>query len=71
MDQQFYRHILPLVNDPNAYSLLQDYIAARIELYRDSLEKLGSYDEIQKTQGRISELRRLQHLKEEVQQEAK
>jgi hypothetical protein len=71
MDKKFYRHILPFVNDPTAYPIFQEYIAARIEQYRDSLEKMSSHDEVIKTQGRISELRRLQHLKEEVQQEAK
>jgi hypothetical protein len=71
MDKQFFRHILPFVNDPTSYGLFQEYIAARIEQYRDHLEKLGSQEEIIKTQGRIAELRRLQHLKDEVQQEAK
>jgi hypothetical protein len=71
MDKKFFRHILPFVNDPNSYDLFQEYIAARIEQYRDYLEKLGSHEEILKTQGKIAELRRLQHLKDEVQQEAK
>jgi hypothetical protein len=71
MDKKFYRQILPLVNDPEPYNLLQQYIAARIEQYRDYLEKLGSQEEVLKTQGKIAELRRLQHLKEEIQQEAK
>jgi len=71
MDKQFYRKMLPLVNDPAVYDLLQEYIDARIEQYRDHLEKLGGWEEIQKMQGKIAELRRLQHLKEEIQQEAK
>lgn len=71
MDKKFSRALLPLVNDPDTYSLLQDYVESRIDICRDSLEKITDVEEIRRTQGRISELRRLQHLKDEIQNEAK
>lgn len=71
MDKKFSRALLPLVNDPDTYSLLQEYVEYRIDICRDSLEKITDVEEIRRTQGRISELRRLQHLKDEIQSEAK
>lgn len=71
MDKKFSRALLPLVNDPDTYSLLQEYVESRIDICRDSLEKITDVEEIRRTQGRISELRRLQHLKDEIQNEAK
>lgn len=71
MDKKFSRSLLPLVNDPDTYDLLQAYVGSRIDICRDSLEKISDVEEIRRTQGRISELRRLQHLKDEIQNEAK
>jgi len=71
MDKKFSRALLPLVNDPDTYNLLQEYVESRIDICRDSLEKITDVEEIRRTQGRISELRRLQHLKDEIQNEAK
>lgn len=71
VDKKFSRSLLPLVNDPETYDLLQAYVESRIDICRDTLEKISDVEEIRRTQGRISELRRLQHLKDEIQNEAK
>jgi hypothetical protein len=71
MDKQFSRTLLPLVNDPDTYALLQAYVESRIDICRDTLEKITDVDEMRRTQGRIAELRRLLHLKDEIQNEAK
>lgn len=71
MDKKLYRSLLPLVNDPDLYPLLQSYIEGRIEMHRNSLETLTNEDDIRRTQGRVAELRRLQSMREEVLDKAK
>ena len=60
-----------LVNNVEAYNLLQDLISGRIEELRNNLESTKVITRINEIQGAIAELRRLQHLREEVTQEAK
>lgn len=71
MDKKLYRSLLPLVNDPELYPLLQAYVEGKIEIHRNSLETLTDEDDIKRTQGRVAELRRLQSMREEVLDKAK
>lgn len=66
MDKAQYRLLLPLVNDRDKMNLLQDYAAARIEGYRDLLEKQKDPQRILEIQGAITELRRFKTLRDEV-----
>ncbi len=71
MDTKLARKSLMLVNNVEAYNLLQDLIAGRIEELRNHLESTKVVTRINEIQGAIAELRRLQHLREEITQEAK
>jgi len=67
MDRELARFVLLLVNDKENYDRLQKIISAKIENHRNSLETTKSPERISEIQGAIAELRRMQHLKEEVQ----
>jgi 5-bromo-4-chloroindolyl phosphate hydrolysis protein len=71
MDKQFYRTLLMLVNDTDKYGLLQSYVDKRIQRLQNTLETCTDLEEVRRLQGRIAELRRLQHLRDEVITEAK
>ena len=66
MDKSFYRLLLPLVNNKEQMDLLHDYAAARIEGFRDLLEKQKDPQRILEVQGAITELRRFKTLRDEV-----
>lgn len=66
MDKAQYRTLLPLVNNRELMNLLQEYAAARIEGYRDLLEKQKDPQRILEVQGAITELRRFKTLRDEV-----
>jgi len=66
MDKSFYRLLLPLVNNKEQMDLLHDYAAARIEGFRDLLEKQKDPQRILEVQGAIAELRRFKTLRDEV-----
>jgi hypothetical protein len=66
MEQQVYRDLLPLVNDRELYSRFMDFVTARIDHLRGSLESASDIDEVRRVQGAIRELRRMQKLKEEA-----
>jgi hypothetical protein len=71
MDKEFYRSLLPLVNDPSVYKLLLSYLDKRIQRLQQTLETVNDTDEFRRIQGRIAELRRMQKLREETITEAK
>ena len=66
MDKSFYRLLLPLVNNKEQMDLLHDYAAARIEGFRDLLEKQKDPQRILEVQGAITELRRFKTLRDKV-----
>lgn len=66
MDKQFFRLLLPLVNNKEQMDLLHDYAAARIEGLRNLLEKQKDPQRILEVQGAITELRRFKTLRDEV-----
>lgn len=66
MDKQFYRSLLPLVNDPDHYALMQEYASARIASFLKQLETAKDIERIREIQGAIAELRRFKTLQDEV-----
>jgi hypothetical protein len=66
MDGPLCKTMLPLVNDPELYPTLQDYINYRIEILRGFLEKTHDHYTILGIQGAITELRRFQTLQDQV-----
>lgn len=70
MDRDIARFVLLLVNDFEQYKRLQAVVEAKIKKHLENLEKTKDTTRIYEIQGAIAELRRWQHLKEEVQQAA-
>lgn len=66
MDKATCRGLLPLVNDREQMGRLENYAAARIEAYRDLLEKQKDPQRILEIQGAVAELRRISTLRDEV-----
>jgi hypothetical protein len=66
MDRDLARFVLLLVNDFEQYKRLQQIVDHRIELLRNSLETSKDPDRIREIQGAIAEMRRWQHLREQV-----
>lgn len=66
MDKATCRGLLPLVNDREQMERLAAYADARIESYRDLLEKQKDAQRILEIQGAIAELRRINTLRDEV-----
>jgi len=54
------------VNDRNNMDLLQEYVAARIAQYHKQLEGTKEHHRVLEIQGAISELRRFNTLRDEV-----
>jgi hypothetical protein len=66
MDRDLARFVLLLVNDFEHYKRLQKIVEHRIEILRNSLETTKDTDRVHEIQGAIAELRRWQHLREQV-----
>jgi hypothetical protein len=66
MDKQFFRELLPLVNDREQYSSLKDYAKARILHYHGLLETTKDHQRVLEIQGAIAELKRIDTLRDEV-----
>jgi hypothetical protein len=66
MNKAQYRKLLLLVNDRDQMDLLQEYVASRVEGFRDLLEKQKDPQRILEIQGAITELRRFKTLRDEV-----
>jgi len=66
MDKEFYRALLPLVNDKQAMEILEGYAVDRIRALHTALEQAQSLEALRSLQGRISELRRFKTLRDEV-----
>lgn len=62
---EFFKQILPLVNDKEIYDLLKSYVDFRINILRGFLEKEKEFSRIKEIQGSIAELRRFYTLREE------
>lgn len=71
MEKSLAKKILPLVNDPDHYPLLQDYIQDRITTYLKYLETQKDFTKIQEMQGAIAELRRFETLRDQALEGAK
>jgi len=70
MNKKLARQTLLLVNSKDMYEALQTVVDYKIEEHRNNLEKTKDITRINEIQGAISELRRLQHLRDEVIQSA-
>jgi hypothetical protein len=66
MNRKLARNTLLLVNDKEMYDRLQAIISSKIEDHRTNLEKTKDMVRVNEIQGAIAELRRFQHLREEV-----
>ena len=63
---EFFREILPLVNDKALYTILKSYVDFRIGILSQFLEREKDVDRIRELQGAIAELRRFHTLREEA-----
>ena len=66
MDKQFFKGILPLVNDRDQYNSLKDYAKARITHYHSLLETTKEHQRVLEIQGAIAELKRIDTLRDEA-----
>jgi|TARA_R110001606_G_scaffold42751_2_gene113893 hypothetical protein len=66
MDKQFFKGILPLVNDRDQYNSLKDYAKARIAHYHSLLETTKEHQRVLEIQGAIAELKRIDTLRDEA-----
>ena len=66
-----YRELLPLVNDLDKYTILQEYAEHRIETLKNILVTQKDFERILELQGAITELKRFKTLRDEVIKEAK
>lgn len=66
MNKEFYRSLLPLVNDKDHFDILVEYAAQRIEVLRTLLETCKDPSRILEIQGSITELRRIATLRHET-----
>ena len=66
MEKVLAKKLLPLVNDIDKYSLLQEYIDNRVETMRNFLENTKDHTKILEVQGSITELRRFQTLRDQA-----
>jgi hypothetical protein len=66
MDKHFFKGLLPLVNDRDQYASLKDYAKARIWYYHGLLETVKDHQRVLEIQGAISELKRIETLRDEV-----
>ena len=64
--KQFYKALVPLVNNEYSRDALVKYADHRIETLRTYLEVQKDHTKILELQGAIAELKRLQTLKDEV-----
>lgn len=71
MEKNVAIEIIPLVNDPAKYPLLQVFVEARIDTLRGYLENTKEHNKILEIQGAIAELRRFQTLREQAIEGAK
>ena len=71
MDKEFYRAMLPFVNDKKQMDLLLEYTLGKISLLHNQLETSKEQNRISEIQGAIAELRRFRTLRDEVIQGAK
>ncbi len=71
MEKTLAKAILPLVNSQDNYTILQEYIDARIEAMRSFLENTKDHNKILEIQGSIAELRRFQTLRDQALESAK
>lgn len=62
---EFFKEILPLVNDKGMYTLLKSYVDFRIGILSQFLEREKDVDRIREIQGAIAEMRRFHTLREE------
>lgn len=66
MNRKLARQSLLLVNSKDMYDSLQSVISYKIEEHRNNLEKTKDASRVLEIQGAIAELRRFQHLRNEI-----
>ena len=71
MDKNFYRAMLPFVNDKKQMDLLLEYTLGKILMLHQQLETTKEQNRVLEIQGAIAELRRFRTLRDEVIQGAK
>tara|TARA_B100000424_G_C22871828_1_gene464241 strand:- start:658 stop:879 length:222 start_codon:yes stop_codon:yes gene_type:complete len=71
MDTKLAKKVLPLVNTAKFSELLHEYLAAKISEQHRVLEQSDDTATLHRAQGAITALKKLMHMKDEVQGSAK
>ena len=70
MDKELARYFLLMVNEKDWHDRFQKLIDLKINNHLHTLETTKEHNRVLEVQGAIAELRRLQHLRDEVNQAA-
>lgn len=68
MNKEQARDLLKFVNDPWVLEDLKKYMEVRIAYLHKKMELADTVEEVRQIQGAIKELRRIEHLRDEVRQ---
>ncbi len=71
MTEKVFKQVLPLVNDPEKYSFLCEYVKYRIEILRTYMETEVDPSKLRYVQGQIAELRRFLTLQDEAREKSR
>jgi hypothetical protein len=66
MDRELARQLVHFVNDPYTNEAYLEYVSYRVGLLKNQLTNAKNMEEVRELQGRISELKRFETLREEV-----
>lgn len=66
MDRELARKLVHFVNDPYTNEAYLEYVSYRVGLLKNQLINAKNMEEVRELQGRISELKRFETLREEV-----
>jgi len=71
MSDNVFKNVLPLVNDPEKYNFLCEYVNHRIEMLRNYMETELDPHKLRYVQGQIAELRRFLTLQDEAREKSR
>ena len=71
MDTKLAKQVLPLVNTPHFSELMTTYLKEKINEHHRVLEQSDDIATLHRAQGAITALKKLMHMKDEVQGSAK
>ena len=71
MDTRFAKQVLPLVNTPNFTELMKVYLNEKINEHHRVLEQSDDVATLHRAQGAVIALKKLMHMRDEVQGSAK